>query len=313
VLSTTAVSAILATSATSGGSISSDGGAAITARGVCWSTSPNPTTASSVTTNGSGVGSFTSNLTGLQPSATYYVRAYATNGVTTAYGNEVQLLMPSGILNPVLTYGSVTDLNGNTYATIVIGTQEWMAENLRSSTYANGDPIPNITSYTTTTGGWMHYENNSAYENPYGKLYNWYAAVDPRNVCPAGWHVPTDVEWQQLELTLGMPVNEANINAERGEAENVGGKMKSTGTQYWIDPNTGATNESGFSGLPGGLYGTDDSLNQSFQLLGSLGLWWSTTESGSLAIRRRLSNVTSTVNRNSQNKQVLYSVRCVRD
>lgn len=164
------------------------------------------------------------------------------------------------------TAGSgVTDIDGNNYPTVIIGTQEWMKENLRVTKYSNGDAIPNITDNTQwgnlTSGAWSHYNNDSQYENPYGKLYNWYTVVDPRNVCPTGWHVPTDAEYTLLiDYLGGGPV--------------AGGKMKSTGTQYWLSPNTAATNESGFSGLPGGYR----YVNGPFNYIHYHGYWWSSTE-----------------------------------
>ena len=147
----------------------------------------------------------------------------------------------TNVHNPAETYGSMTDQQGNVYKTIVIGTQEWMAENLKTTVYRNGNAIDNIIDNTQwiglTTGAWASYNNDSQYDCPYGKLYNWFAVADPRHVCPTGWHEPTDAEWTTLTDYLG------------GE-EVAGGKMKSAGTQYWIGPNTDATNESGFSGLP---------------------------------------------------------------
>jgi uncharacterized protein (TIGR02145 family) len=204
----------------------------------------------------------------------------------------------------------VTDQNGNTYATIVIGTQEWMAENLRSSTYANGDPIPNVTDGNVwgqlSTGAWAHYENDGTYENPYGKLYNWYAVADPRNVCPTGWHVPNDSEWNSL-------INFLDPSASGGDNTNTaGGKMKSTGTQYWQAPNEGATNESGFSGLPGG--GRSNS-GGNFGSLGGQALWWSASESGAeIAWERYLYSYDATIFRdNNAPKTCGMSVRCLRD
>ncbi|MBS1940569.1 MAG: fibrobacter succinogenes major paralogous domain-containing protein [Bacteroidetes bacterium] len=298
VLTTTAVSAVQATTASSGGTISIDGGAAITARGVCWSTSPDPTTANNVTTNGTGTGNFTSNLTGLQPSTTYYLRAYATNAVSTVYGNEVQftttfIFIPSS---------GVTDITGNTYSTIILNNgQEWMAENLSTTTYSNGDPIPNVTDLsqwdTLITGGWAHVNFDSQYEIPYGKLYNWYSVVDPRNVCPNGWHVPTDTEWTMLTNYLG--------------GENVAGdKMRSTGTQYWLGPNNGATNESGFTGLPGGCVNCVGGVN----LLTFSATWWSASETGSGGYWfRYLYANTAELSRYGQNGGFGHSVRCVKD
>jgi uncharacterized protein (TIGR02145 family) len=145
--------------------------------------------------------------------------------------------------NPSLQYGSVTDQDGNTYKTILIANQEWMAENLRTTKYSNGDPIPNVSNQTQwfnqTTGAWVYYNNNSQFNNNYGKLYNWYVASDSRNVCPSGWHVPLEVEWNQM----------INILGGLGSA---GGKMKSSGTQFWTCPNIDATNETGFSSIPAG-------------------------------------------------------------
>jgi uncharacterized protein (TIGR02145 family) len=153
-------------------------------------------------------------------------------------------------LNPALTYGSVTDIDGNTYATIEIGTQLWMAKNLRTTRYRNGDPIPNVTDKEKwgglSSGAWCHSQNDPKHEVPYGKHYNWYTVNDPRKVCPAGWHVPTDGEWQQMEAALGMPASELGRKEFRGAAQNVGGKMKTT--TLWASPNTGATNSSEFAG-----------------------------------------------------------------
>jgi uncharacterized protein (TIGR02145 family) len=195
----------------------------------------------------------------------------------------------------------VTDQNGNTYATVVLGNgQEWMAENLRTTTYANGDPIPNVTDNTAwtqlTTGAWAHYDNNASYENPYGKLYNWYAVSDPRNVCPTNWHVPTDAEWSTLVGYL-----DPTYDPNGFQSVTAGGKMKSTGTQYWIAPNTGATNESGFSGLPGGgRY----SLDGTFYGLGYGGYWWSASESGAeLAWSRYLGYINAVINHVNANKR----------
>ena len=148
-----------------------------------------------------------------------------------------------------------------------------------------------------TTGAWSHNNNDSQYENPYGKLYNWYAVNDPRNMCPLGWHVPTDAEYTLLTAYLG------------GESV-AGGKMKSTGTQYWQSPNTGATNESGFSGLPGGSRNNDGS----FSVIGDFGAWWSSTESyPSAAWYRGLGYISVDADSFSGFKTYGLSVRCLRD
>ncbi len=130
--------------------------------------------------------------------------------------------------------GTVSDIEGNTYKTIKIGTQTWMAENLKTTKYKDGSEIPNI----TNNGD---YDNNPANSETYGRLYNWYTVDDDKGVCPEGWHVPDDAEYTVLTDYLG------------GESV-AGGKMKETGTEHWNSPNTGATNESGFTGLPRGVF-----------------------------------------------------------
>jgi uncharacterized protein (TIGR02145 family) len=299
-LTTTAATSITGSTAVSGGNVSNDGGTLVTQRGICYSTSPSPTTANTTIISGSGTGSFTSNLTGLSASTTYYMRAYATNSAGTAYGNELSFTTTAGIVtNP----GAGVTFDGYTYASIVLGNgQEWMAENLRTTAYANGDPIPNVTDgnqwASLTAGAWAHYNNDNQYENPYGKLYNWYTVADPRNVCPTGWHVPTDAEYTLLTDYLG------------GEPV-AGDKMKSTGTQYWLPLNQYATNESGFSGLPGGYFANDGNFWQ----VGYYGRWWSSTESGTSGPwSRRLYLDSGGVSRYSyDNKQYGFSVRCLRD
>ncbi len=307
-LTTTVANSIAETSAVSGGNITNDGGALITQRGICYSTSPSPTTANMTTISGSGTGSFASNLTGLTASTTYYVRAYATNSAGTAYGNEVSFTTTAGGGGIVTNPGAGVTFSGYTYASIVLGNgQEWMAENLRTTSYANGDPIPNVTDNTQwlnlTTGAWAHYDNNSTYENPYGKLYNWYTVGDSRNVCPTGWHVPTDAEWSTF-------INYLDPTADGGINENTaGGKMKSTGTQYWQSPNTDATNESGFSGLPGG----DRSDLGAFYDIGYISRWWSSTEETAIAWYRALQFNLGTVTKEIYLKTSGFSVRCLRN
>jgi uncharacterized protein (TIGR02145 family) len=509
-LSTLPIGNIANTTATSGGNITNNGGSPVTQRGVVWSTSPNPTTANNQSSDGSGTGNYTSTLTGLTASTTYYVRAYATNSAGTAYGNELSFTTTggagsitalncgggsntgtltagtaaSGVSSTVLytggnggsynsqtvnstgvsgltamltagnftngagslTYtitgtpsaagtanfalnlggqncnlsrtvnapvGSITALNcnnatnngtlsagtaangvsssvpytggnggsyngqtvsstgvigltatltagnfangagsltyaitgtaatsgtanfalniggqnctvsiqvvgivsnpgagvtfnGYTYASIVLGNgQEWMAENLRTTTYANGDPIPNVTDNTQwsslATGAWSHYNNDSQYENPYGKLYNWYTVADTRNVCPSGWHVPADAEWSTFINYLDPTAN--------GNTNNAGGKMKSTGTQYWLSPNTDATNESGFSGAPGGARSGNGFTN-----VGIWGYWWSSTQNNTNGTWIRYLNYGSgSVLRTYDYETIGYSVRCLKD
>jgi uncharacterized protein (TIGR02145 family) len=215
----------------------------------------------------------------------------------------------TNVHNPAKTYGTITDQQGNVYKTIVIGNQEWMAENLKTSIYRNGEEIANVTDNTQwsgfTTGAWCYYNNDSQYDCPYGKLYNWYAVADPRNVCPMGWHVPTDAEWSVL-------INYLDPNADGGNnfSNIAGGELKSTGLQYWLSPNQNATNESGFSGLPAGPRNFDGT----FANIGYNGVWWSSTEYGTIdAWYRTLNYSYGTASRFYYSKAYGFSVRCLRD
>jgi uncharacterized protein (TIGR02145 family) len=197
--------------------------------------------------------------------------------------------------------GTVTDIDGNIYHTIKIGEQWWMVENLKVTHYRNGDPIPNVTNGVTwaglTTGAYCEYNNDINNVATYGRLYNWYAVNDGRNIAPSGWHVPSDAEYQALVDYLGG--NEV-----------AGGKMKETGTTHWQSPNTGATNESGFTGLPGGYR----SYNGSYHNIVIHGYFWSSTElSFSAAWYRNLGYDMSGISRYDGNKPYGFSVRCVRD
>jgi len=185
--------------------------------------------------------------------------------------------------------------------TIVIGTQQWMKENLDVVTYRNGDVIPQVTDATAwaalTTGAWCYYNNDVANGAIYGKLYNWYAVNDTRGLAPTGWHVPTDTEWTILTDKLGG-------------TSVAGGKMKSVGTTRWTTPNASATNESGFTGLPGGFRDGDGS----FVNVGYFGYWWSSSEyATTFAWYRNLYYNYGDAYRNDYNKKNGFSVRCLRD
>ncbi len=204
-----------------GGNITSDGGGSVTARGVCWSTSQFPTISDYITTDGTGIGSFTSNITGLDGNTVYYLRAYATNSAGMAYGNEVTFKTYTGV---------VTDADGNVYYTVTIGAQVWMAANLRVTHYNNG---------TSVSGNYWWYNNDSlSLGKTFGALYN-NNAVSTGKLAPTGWHVATNMDWQTLTTYLG------------GETP-AGGKLKEAGTTHWLSPNDQATNETDFTALPGG-------------------------------------------------------------
>ena len=237
VLTTTEVSNVTSTSAVAGGNITDDGGGSITARGVCWGTSPNPTV--NKTTDGTGKGTFTSNITGLEDGTVYYYRAYATNSSGTTYGQELSFITP------------VTDIEGNMYKTVVIGSKVWMAENLKVTKLNEDTDIahtPEAVDWIVLTGaGYCWYNNDPDYNKPiYGALYNWYAASNA-NICPTGWHVPTDEEFNAMEVTLGL--DQADVNTWGWRGTDHGSKMKST-TGWSTDEN--GTNTSGFTALPGG-------------------------------------------------------------
>ena len=295
-ITTTAVSSITTSTATSGGTITNDGGAPITTRGIVWSNLPNPTIdLPTKTTEGSGIGTFTSSITGLNPNWDYHVRAYATNSAGTAYGNEVTF---TSLQNTVLCDDSTTP-----YLTVTIGGQIWMQKNLNVCKYRNGDDIPQVQDPTAwsalTTGAWCYYENNTANGPIYGKLYNWYAVNDPRGLAPIGYHIPSDAEWTQLTTFLGGTTI-------------AGGKMKEVGLAHWVTPNTAATNESGFTGLPGGYRSIDGGF---FISIGRSGNWWSSTAlDATIGWSRSLSNTVSNVYRSTfQYKQDGISVRCIKD
>jgi uncharacterized protein (TIGR02145 family) len=207
---------------------------------------------------------------------------------------------------------SVTDIDGNVYYTVTIGVQVWMAENLKVTRYRNGDAIPDVTDgadWDNRSGAYCNYDNDPNNVPTYGRLYNWYAVGDSRNIAPAGWHVPSDAEWEQLEMYLGMSQSEADAEGWSGTDE--GGKMKESGTAHWESPNTGANNQSGFSALPGGYrYENGD-----FDYLGYYAYFWSITEdSGYLAWYRGLSYNYSQIYRyHGYDKRSGLSVRCVKD
>lgn len=395
VITTSSVFNVTATSATSGGIITSDGGASIIANGVCWSKKVNPSITDPKTVDVVGASQFVSNISGLSEGNTYHVRAYATNSVGTAYGADLSFSTlgqaPSSLTQPatnitisdatlnglvnanylsttvtfeyglnssygqtalsipgsvtgssittvsanisrlaaVTTYhfrvktvnslgtsygsdalfttpstGTVSDVEGNVYNALVIGTQVWMKENLRTTKYRNGDLIGttspatlNITGESSPKYQWAC-DGNESNVSTYGRLYTWYAATDSRNVCPTDWHVPSNAEWATLATYLGGEII-------------AGGKLKETGTTHWIAPNTGATNEFGFTALPSGYHHVEGP----FQNISDHGYWWNSTEySTTNAYNQNMYYNQSDLYRNfNYNKGYGFSVRCLRD
>lgn len=206
----------------------------------------------------------------------------------------------------------VADIDGNVYHSVKIGDQCWMIENLKVTHYRNGDPIPNLTDngewYNTSSGAYCDFNNDGGHVEVYGRLYNFYAIQDSGNIAPEGWHIPTDAEWKQMETYLGMSQGDADATGWRGTDE--GGKLKEAGTEHWNAPNTGATNETGFTALPGG-YRVN---NGAFLNMGIYAYFWSATESGDYAAWGRiLSSGVAGVYHYSDSKSAGFSLRCVKD
>jgi uncharacterized protein (TIGR02145 family) len=206
------------------------------------------------------------------------------------------------------------DQDSNTYKIVTIGKQTWMAENLRTTKYRNGDPIPLVTIDTTwanlNSGASCYYRNTKDNDTilTFGRLYNWYAVIDKRNIAPAGWHVPSDAEWKELTSILGVD-------------SIAGGKLKEKGLTHWLNPNTDATNETGFTALPGGSRAFDGYFGP-FESAGCWGIWWSSTEfeetiskelEESDAWARRLFYSSSWFAREGSLKRNGLSIRCIKD
>ena len=243
----------------------------------------------------------TANLTRLIPGTTYHYRVTAVSSYGTIYGSDSTFTTTDKkpvniVFNPDLTYGSISDNDGNIYKTIQIGTQTWMAENLKTTTYNDNTDIPLKNGYSSwtvlETPGYCWYNNDSL---TYGAMYNWYA-VNTGKLCPSGWHVPVDDEWTTLITTIG---------------EDDGNKLKETGAIHWLAPNSGATNESGFTALPGGYR---SSSGGAFYDLKRFGYFWSATEFNSVdAVYRLLSYNYNEAQSSSSDKNNAFSVRCVKD
>ena len=319
-ITTNEINRISFTSVTCGGNVSFEGLSSVTARGVCWSISPNPTLNDNHTVDSSGLGSFTSLITGLQPYTHYYVRAYATNNSGTAYGNEVDFVSNMDSL-PCPGTATITDYDGNTYTTVQIGDQCWMRENLRTTHYANGGSIPlgSNTSTDSTTAYRFYPNSNESNVSTYGYLYNWPAVMggsassnsNPsgvQGICPNGWHVPSHSEWAQL------------INYVSGQTSYVCGNNSNNiakalaSTTYWMNSNESCAvgntladnNATGFTALPA------DRTHASG--LGTHAFFWSSTDDGDdaydLSFIYSLAHVTNIY---SDFKFFGFSVRCLRN
>ena len=205
---------------------------------------------------------------------------------------------------------TVTDYDGNIYDTIHIGAQVWLKQNLKTRHYLNGDSIPIVpvkNSWSAlTTGAYCYYLNDTNNNLTYGKLYNWFAVTDTRKICPDGWHVSSDGEWNIMEKHLDASVD-TTLTGYQGST--VGGKLKETGTTHWATTSAGVTNSSGFTALPGG-----HRLTGIFYNLGNNGYWWTKTQKDvSFSWHRGLNDGSSQIMRSSANKNDGRAVRCIKD
>ena len=312
-VSTMGVTAITATTAVTGGNITDDGGSAVTARGVCWSTSHNPTTAGYHTSDGEGMGSFTSNLTGLTAGTTYFVRAYAINGNGTKYGDEVAFSTPVPF---VCGTNTVSDYEGHIYNTVQIGDQCWMKENMRATKYSDGTSITKASVTQVSSGTPCYYDPGQAAN--YGYLYNWPAAKGPSSVsannqgiCPTGWHVPSNGEWTQLEQYVSSQSNYRCSNNSSYIAKALASTTgwNSSTNQCAVGNTPASNNATGFGAVPAGGH-----YSSSFNFSGDDANFWSATESNSsYAYFRYLDYGTAIVVSGSYLKSNGVSVRCLRD
>jgi len=270
-----------------------DGGSDIIKRGVCWSTQKNPTISMNSTNDGTALGTYESNISGLIQTGKYYVRPYVTNTFATAYGETVEFQTKEGDGKQVIDY------DGHIYNTVLIGNQTWLTENSYAKHYQNGKDVYSkkqsfafLDSHEGNTTGSLDFKNSeeTAY---YGESFTWEKLMDERNICPTGWHPSTDTEWFEL------------INF-RGGYEVAGGKLKEVGLGHWQPPNKGATDQYGFSALPSGY-------NNSVYV-GVYAYWWSATEYDSInALGWYLKYDEISAVPIYANKKVGLSVRCIKD
>jgi uncharacterized protein (TIGR02145 family) len=314
-LSSTSLTMINDTSAVMGGVITETGGTAVTGRGVCWSLSPNPTISNQKTVDGNGSGAFASTINGLQPTTTYYARAYATNSTGTAYGNTITFT--TGISPLLCGTFTVKDADGNVYNTIPVGRQCWLKENLRTTKYRNNAPIANLRAKNEwqfdANGAYTWYANNTSWKDKYGALYNWYAATSENGLCPPGWRVPTDEDWTALEQTVGGRTDERGDKLKSCRQINspLGGECSTNEHPRFLEHGTHhGTDVFSFGALPGGYR----SFTADFHNMGNYGTWWTSTDySETNAWSRSLYYNTGEVTRSYFYKTLGFSVRCLRE
>jgi uncharacterized protein (TIGR02145 family) len=279
---------------TVGFEVVSDGGSPIIDCGIFMSASVNPETSGTRLQIAKDTGLFVVQINNLTPNTQYYIKAYAINAKGESRGDQVNFASP----------GTAMDYDNNVYETTKIGNQQWMAKNLKTTHFLNGDLISTTTPATFDISGesspkyqWA-YGGDDANTSAYGRLYTFYTITDTRKVCPAGWHIPTDTDWTTLESALGGFTI-------------AGSSLKETGNSHWVSPyNLDATNMACFKALPGGYRNEIGG----FSFTGNYGFWWSSTEGDiSYAWVRSLSVQSSQITRSSFYKKSGLSVRCIKD
>jgi uncharacterized protein (TIGR02145 family) len=287
-VSMTGLSEIFPNSIRFNAQVLSDGGGHITSKGIVYGTQILPTLLDQSIINGTANGAFEGIIRELLPNTTYYFRAFATNEQGTRYSN--QLLENTTSL--------VTDVDGNIYQGVKIGTQIWLNKNLMVTKYQNRDTIYEVTPdglwQNLLSGGWSNIDNTADNNETYGKLYNWFAVSDVRKLCPQGWKIPSDEEWTVLTSYLGG-------------LDVAGGKLKSTGITFWGIPNAWANNLSFFTGLPSGYR---DQLGVFFGV-GYYAIWWTSTSNGAEAWSRYVYNEFNYASKETLSKKQGLSIRCL--
>lgn len=326
VVSTTSITGITETAAQGGGNITSDSGNEITARGVCWSTNPNPTTSDNHTTDGCGTGDFSSNLTGLAPDSTYYVRAYATNSMGTAYGNQVTFTT----LTFICGNSTIADYDNNIYQTVQIGNQCWMKHNLKTTHYSDGTPIALGNNGSYSTAYRYNPNDNSNNVSTYGYLYNWKAVMrnsasstsNPsgvQGICPPNWHVPSDPEWVQL-LNYINSQSDLLCDPYSNPATNAKALAATTGWENsnstcCVGNNPSANNATDFSAFPAGYFNEFATDCHPWFDFGIKASFWTTTQylSNNYAINYAIIYYLTAVDTHLDKKNIGMSVRCLKD
>jgi len=273
------------------GEVLAEGVSSVIHRGFCWNNTMNPTIKDSKIFTGSGTGIFETVISGLTPNTTYYVRAFAINSADTVYSTGMKIKTYTRL---------ITDIDGNKYYTVSIGSQEWMAENLKVTHFRNGEPIPIITSDSlwndTYVGSAMcYYNNDNTNSSRYGALYNGKVIDDVRNVCPEGWHIPSENEFDLLISTLG------------GE-QIAGRKIKDI---HWDGCGLESNNESSFTALGAG-WRRQWSIS-GFHELGSTAAFWSSTGTTGSKFFYRLVCVFDNVDKTTDDTRAGHSIRCIKD